>query len=188
MIKYIIVGLGNPDEEYQNTRHNLGFMMLDFIAKKNDFDDFEEDKKINALISKGKIEKNQVLLVKPLSYVNKSGDVVGKIKKVLKAKPAQFLVIHDDLDIDFGNTKLTFNKSAGGHRGVDSIIKSLKTEEFYRLKIGTASSKLRKARQQSDKKRDELVRDFVLSKFSPKEHDDLRDLFKEGYTKILQLL
>lgn len=188
MIKYIIVGLGNPDEEYQNTRHNIGFMMLDYIAKKNEANDFESDKKSNALLAKCKLDKSQVILVKPQSFVNKSGDVVGKLKKIFKLKPGQFLVIHDDLDIDFGNTKLTFNKSAGGHRGVDSIIKALKTTEFYRLKLGTASATLRRARKESDKKRDELVRNFVLSKFTPKEHDELKSIFKEGYEKILQLI
>ena len=142
----LIIGIGNPDEEYQNTRHNVGFMFLDYLAKKIDANDFAEDKKLNALVSKSKIEKTSVVLVKPLCYVNKSGEVVSKLAKFYKIKPADIIVVQDDLDIEFGSFKNSFEKNSGGHKGVESIIKALKTNKFYRLRIGTSVRALEKAR------------------------------------------
>ena len=187
MIK-LIVGLGNPDEEYQNTRHNVGFMFLDYLAKKIDANDFAEDKKSNALVSKSKIEKNAVVLVKPLSYVNKSGEVVSKIAKFYKVKPANIIVVQDDLDIEFGSFKNSFEKNSGGHKGIESIIKTLKTNKFYRLRIGTSVRALEKAREQSDKKRDAFVMDFVLAKFSPKDQGMIKKMFPEIYDRLLQII
>jgi len=186
MIK-LIIGIGNPDEQYQNTRHNVGFMMLDYIAKKNDFDDFEFNKSLNASISKGKLEGKTVILAKPHTYVNKSGEAAKKLIGNLKFKIENLIVIQDDLDIPFGNTKISFEKNSGGHRGIESIMKSLKTKKFYRLRIGLATTGLKKARQQTDKRRDEFVMKFVLSKFSPSEQEQLKKIFKEGYEKVLQL-
>jgi PTH1 family peptidyl-tRNA hydrolase len=184
----LIIGLGNPDEEYQNTRHNVGFMFLDYLAKKIDTNDFSADKKMNALVSKSKIEKTSVVLVKPLCYVNKSGEVVSKLAKFYKIKPADIIVIQDDLDIEFGSFKNSFEKNSGGHKGVQSIIKALKTNKFYRLRIGTSVRSLLKAREQSDKKRDAFVMDFVLAKFSPKEQDVIKKMFPEICNRLLSLL
>ena len=183
----LIIGLGNPDEEYQNTRHNVGFMFLDYLAKKIDANDFAEDKKMNALVSKSKIEKTSVLLVKPLCYVNKSGEVVSKLAKFYKVRPADVIVVQDDLDIEFGSFKNSFEKNSGGHKGVESIIKDLKTNKFYRLRIGTSIRALLKAREQSYKKRDAFVMDFVISKFNKKENEELKKLFKEASERILNL-
>ncbi len=184
----LIVGLGNPDEKYQNTRHNVGFMFLDYLAKKIDANDFAEDKKSNALVSKSKIEKTSVVLAKPLSYVNKSGEVISKLAKFYKIKPADIIVVQDDLDIEFGSFKNSFGKNSGGHKGVESIIKALKTNKFYRLRIGTSVRALEKAREQSDKKRDAFVMDFVLAKFSPKDQDVIKKMFPEIYKRLLQIL
>ncbi|MEK7076172.1 MAG: aminoacyl-tRNA hydrolase [Patescibacteria group bacterium] len=183
----LIVGLGNPDEEYQNTRHNVGFMFLDYLAKKIDANDFTEDKKHNAMVSKSKVEKTPVILVKPLCYVNKSGEVVSKLAKFYKIKPADIVVVQDDLDIEFGSFKNSFEKNSGGHKGVESIIKALKTNRFYRLRIGTSVRALLKAREQSDKKRDAFVIDFVLTKFSPKEQGVIKKMFPEIYGRLLQI-
>lgn len=184
----LIIGLGNPDEEYQNTRHNVGFMFLDYLVKKIDANDFAEDKKHNALISKSKIEKTPIILVKPLCYVNKSGEVVSKLAKFYKIKPADIIVVQDDLDIEFGSFKNSFEKNSGGHKGIESIIKALKTNKFYRLRIGTAIRSLQKAREQSDKKRDAFVMDFVLSKFSKSEGEKIKDLFKEVLSRLFQVI
>lgn len=184
----LIIGLGNPDERYQNTRHNVGFMFLDYLAKKIDANDFAEDKKSNALVSKSKIEKTSVILAKPLSYVNKSGEVVLRLIKNYKLKINNLIVVHDDLDIEFGSFKNSFEKNSGGHKGVESIIKALKTNKFYRLRIGTSVRALDKARKQSDKKRDTFVMNFVLAKFSPKEQDVIKKMFPDIYERLLQLL
>jgi peptidyl-tRNA hydrolase, PTH1 family len=183
----LIIGIGNPDEEYQGTRHNVGFMLVDYMAKKNDFEDFEFNKKLNTLTSRGKVDGSAVILAKPQTYVNKTGEASVKLKNFYKVKPEEILVIQDDLDIPFGNTKLSFDKNSGGHRGIESIMKSLKTKKFYRLRIGLAKPALQKARQQSDKKRDEFVVKMVLSKFSPSEQEQIKKIFKEGYEKVLQL-
>lgn len=187
MIK-LIIGIGNPDMEYQQTRHNVGFMLADYIAKKCEADEFEFNKKLSALTAKCKIKGKSVLLAKPQTYVNKTGEAAAKLKNFYKVKPEQILVIQDDLDVPFGNTKLSFEKNSGGHKGIESIMKALKTKKFYRLRIGLATRSLQKARQQTDKKRDEFVVKMVLSKFSPSEQDEIKQIFKEGYEKILQLL
>ena len=184
----LIIGIGNPDEQYQNTRHNVGFMMIDHIAKKNGFGDFEFNKNLNSLISKGKMDKSTIILAEPQTYVNKSGLAVTKVAKTYNLKPNNLVVVHDDLDIPFGNTKISVDKNSGGHKGIESIMRTLKTKKFYRLRIGLATAGLAKARRQSDKKRDEFVMKFVLSKFSPSEQEQLKKIFKEGYEKILQLL
>lgn len=184
----LIIGIGNPDEEYQNTRHNVGFMFLDYLAKKIDANDFAEDKKMNALVSKSKIEKTSVVLIKPLCYVNKSGEVASKLAKFYKIKPADIIVIQDDLDIEFGSFKNSFEKNSGGHKGIESIIKSLKTNKFYRLRIGTAVRALQKAREQSEKKRDAFVMDFVLAKFSPKDQDVIKKMFPDIHKRLIEIL
>lgn len=193
MIK-LIIGIGNPDRQYQNTRHNVGFMMVDYAAKKNPSTglrasdlDWEFNKKLNALVMKGKIEDSSVILTKPQTYVNKTGEAAAKLKNFYKIKSEQILVIQDDLDIPFGNTKISFDKNSGGHKGIESIMRALKTKKFYRLRIGLATRGLQKARQQSDKKRDDFVVKMVLSKFSPSEQEHIKKIFGEGYKKILQL-
>ncbi len=184
----LIVGIGNPDPQYQNTRHNIGFMFVDHLAGKLGANDFESDKKLNALVSKSKIEKTPVVLAKPLSYVNKSGEVVSKLAKMYKVKPHDIIVIQDDLDIEFGSFKNSFDKNSGGHKGIDSIIKALKTKKFQRIRIGTAVRALQKARQESDKKRDAFVMDFVLSKFSKKDEETIKSLFKNIYERLLLVI
>lgn len=195
MTTKLIVGIGNPDPQYLQTRHNVGFMFLDYLAKKVGANlpagrqvIFAEDKKINALVSKSKIEKTPVILAKPLCYVNKSGEVVAKLAKFYKIKPKDVIVVQDDLDIEFGSFKNSFEKNSGGHKGIESVIKSLKTNKFYRLRIGTSVRALEKAREQSDKKRDAFVVDFVLGKFSPKNQDTIKKMFPEIYNRLLMLL
>ena len=184
----LIIGVGNPDPEYQNTRHNVGFMFLDYLAEKLGANDFEFEKKTNSLVSKTKPKKTTIILTKPQTYVNKSGEAVKKLLKNLKLEIENLVVIHDDLDIPFGNTKLSFDKNSGGHKGIESIMRALKTKKFYRLRIGLAKPALAKARQQSDKKRDEFVVKMVLSKFSPSEQEQLKKVFKEGYEKLSTLI
>ncbi len=180
----IVIGLGNPDKEYADTRHNVGFMMLDYIANKHDGDEFKLDRKLNALSTKAKIEKMPVILLKPLTFVNKTGEVAVKAKTAFKVKPEDIILIHDDLDIEFGNTKLSFEKNSGGHRGVESVMKSLKTKKFWRLRIGTANNVLKKAYKMSEKKKNQAIIDFVLGKFSKKESEELKSIFKLGLEKI----
>jgi len=184
---YLIVGLGNPDKEYSETRHNSGFLFLDYLAKEIKASDFAPEKKLLAEIATGVFDDQKVILAKPQTFVNKSGEAVKKIKTYHKISTDHILVIHDDLDIPFGYTKLSPGSGAGGHKGIKSIIGQLKTENIHRLKIGLANSKLKLARgQKSDEKRKAMIADFVLSKFTPVEKANLKEIFKEGLEKIKQ--
>ena len=95
----LIIGIGNPDPQYLQTRHNVGFIFFDYLTRKIDANDFTEDKKLNALVSKSKIEKTPVVLAKPLCYVNKSGEVIAKLAKFYKVKPKDVIVVQDDFYI-----------------------------------------------------------------------------------------
>lgn len=184
---YLIVGLGNPDKEYSETRHNIGFMFLDTLAKNIKASDFALEKKLLAETAVGKFNDQRVVLAKPQTFVNKSGEAVKKLKLFYKVPTKNIIIIHDDLDVPFGSTKLTPGSGSGGHKGVQSIIGHLKTEDIKRLKIGLANSKLKLARnQKSDQKRKELIGDFVLSKFTPGEREQLKKVFKEGLEKLTQ--
>ena len=183
---HIIVGLGNPGEEYTNTRHNTGRFFLEAFAKANDFSEWELDKKLKALVSKGFVSasnvKGQLLLVLPESFMNNSGESLKKIKDLrfkIKGKGKEKInevtnlaVIHDDLDIPFGKFKISFNKSSGGHRGVESIIKAVKTQAFTRIRVGIAASA-----SIVKKSQDEAVVDkIILGKFKPDELAELKKL------------
>ena len=176
-MNYIIVGLGNPGAEYDDTRHNTGRMAVDALAKRIGENEWSEDKKLKSEILKTKIGKNTALLIKPNTFMNKSGDAVRSLVKSKKA--AETLVVaHDDLDIPFGKMKISFNKSSGGHRGVESIMKAVKTEGFIRLRIGispaTASGKMKKP--QGEK----AVEELILGKFKPSEQDALKKIMKRA--------
>lgn len=186
---YLIVGLGNPDEQYQETRHNIGFNFIDALAEEAKTGSFELEKKLEAKIASGKFNNQKVILAKPQTYVNNSGIAVKKLKNFYKLKNEQIIIIHDDLDVPFGSTKLTPESGAGGHRGVQSVLDHLKTEKIYRLKIGLGNSKLKLARgQRSDKKRKEMIGNLVLSNFTPREKEQLKKIIKEGVTKVSQIV
>ncbi len=175
-MNYIIVGLGNPGAEYENTRHNTGRIAVDTFAKYIGVDkDWKDDKKLKSQTAKAKVGKNSVLLIKPNTFMNKSGDAVRSLVKSKKAAET-LVVVHDDLDIPFGNMKLSFNKSSGGHRGVESIIKAVKTEAFIRLRIGVASSASSTRKSQEEK----VVIDLILGKFKPSEMDEIKKIMKRA--------
>ncbi len=178
MIKnYIIVGLGNPGEEYVETRHNMGRMVLDAFVKNDKFKDWQLDKKTQALKVEGKVGKNKALLLKPETFMNKSGN---SVKPLIKSKKAAetLVVIHDDLDLPLGKIKISFNKSSGGHKGVESIMRAIKTEAFIRLRLGisgeTASGKIKKPQGE------EKVIDTILGEFKKNEVDELKKVIKKS--------
>lgn len=173
MIMILVSGLGNPGEQYENTRHNIGRQILLLWQKKGDFADFEFDKKFNALISKNK----GAILVLPETMMNKSGQAIGPLAKFFKIKPSDIIALHDDADIEFGRTKLSFNRSAGGHKGIESVKRALATEKFWRLRIGIQK-----------KKRVDAMK-LVLQKFTPAEEAILKKLRKkisEGLNLIIE--
>lgn len=172
-----IIGLGNPEQDYEKTRHNIGRVIVRALAKKNKFPEFEFDKKIQALISEGVIGKEKVTLIMPETFMNKSGQAVAKIVNNQK-KAEKMTVVYDDLDLILGNFKINFNRGDGGHKGLSSIIKSVKTKSFARLRVGisgsTPSGKIKKP------KGEEKVVKHVLGKFSPKEETALKQVVKKA--------
>ena len=172
---YYIVGLGNPGEEYEGTRHNTGRIVLEYFQKKNDFSDWEENKKLRALVSKGKIKKEEVMLLEPETFMNKSGGSLGSLITSVK-KAEKLIVIQDDLDLGMGTIKISFNRGSGGHRGIESIMRAIKTEAFVRVRVGispaTPSGKLKKPHG------DEIIGDFILAKFKKTEEDELKKVSK----------
>lgn len=130
----IIVGLGNPGEKYKNTRHNIGFMVLNEFAEKNNFPEFSLSKKYSAEISKGNFGGQNILLVKPQTFMNESGKAV---KKIVKNSPAEnLIVVHDDVDLPVGKIKIIKERGSAGHKGVESIIKAIGNDGLIRFRIG----------------------------------------------------
>ncbi len=165
----LIVGLGNPGREYKNTRHNVGFMVLDNYLGKVDWKN-----KVEAYLYKDGEGDNAIIYIKPLTYMNLSGLAVSKFAKFYKIKPEDILVIQDDLDMEVGTFKIKRNSSAGGHNGIKSIIKELESEEFARLKIGIGKS----ATIPTDK--------YVLGKFTKNELESILSN-TPSYNKIIDL-
>jgi len=166
----IIIGLGNPGERYQKTRHNAGEFYLSKFIKLSRLNLDSHLKSADYVWSK--IGKEKVILVFPKEFMNNSGPSAKKLLADLKIKfkPQDILVLHDDLDIAFGKIKLSFAKSSAGHKGVESIIKTIKNDKFWRLRIGIASKK---------KPEHKKIVDFLLKKFTPAEEQILNTNFKK---------
>jgi PTH1 family peptidyl-tRNA hydrolase len=178
---WIIVGLGNPGEEYTGTRHNTGRMAVEQFAKDNDCDEWKENKIAKATIAKGTIAKSAVTLVLPDTYMNKSGVAVLKYVKSVKAAE-KLIVVYDDLDLAIGTMKVSFDRGSGGHKGIESIARTMKTKKFVRVRIGisprAASGKLKKPQG------DEEVGKFILGTFKPAEQVELKTVFKKASEAI----
>ena len=127
----LIVGLGNPGKQYENTRHNIGFMVLDNYLKNEKWGN-----KFNAMYVEKNINGEKVFFVKPLTFMNNSGNAVGEFVRYFDILASDILVIQDDLDLAVGNYKLKVHSSSGGHNGIKSIISCLDNQDFPRLKVG----------------------------------------------------
>ena len=163
---FIIAGLGNPEQKYNGTRHNVGFAVLDELAEKNHIPlQIRENK---GLVGKGIMEGEKVLLVKPLTYMNASGDCIAELASYYKTEPEQILVIYDDINLDVGQLRIRSKGSAGGHNGIKSILARLGSENFPRIRVGVGAKP-----EQMD-----LV-DHVLGRFQGQEkiwiEDGIRD-------------
>ena len=173
---YLIIGLGNPGDEYDNTRHNIGREITEAFRKKFDLPDFRFEKKWNAEISESKIGKEKIVIALPDTFMNKSGLAAGALARFYKIKPATTIVIHDDVDIPLGSAKMSFGKRSAGHKGVESIIRAIKTNEFWRFRIGIAG------------KRDVPAEKIVLRKFTPDEKKLTSKISKKTVLAIEQAI
>lgn len=162
----LIVGLGNPGKEYDNSRHNIGFMIID-----NYLGNVNYTAKFDGLIYETNINGEKVIFLKPQTFMNNSGISVGKIVKYYDIDLNNILVIHDDLDLNFNVLKLKHNSSSGGHNGIKSIISHLGSQEFNQFKFGISN----------EYKKD--VIDFVLGKFS---HEELNNINYQVSNDIIE--
>ena len=150
---YVIAGLGNPGREYEGTRHNVGFMTLDALADKYNID--VREKAFKGLIGKGVIEGNKVILVKPQTYMNLSGECIRQVMDYYKVDPSEFIVIYDDISLVPGGIRIRKKGSAGGHNGIKNIIAMTGTQNFLRIKVGVG-----------EKPKGWDLADYVLGHFS----------------------
>lgn len=149
----LIVGLGNPGKEFNNTRHNIGWQALDYLREYFDLPKFKLDKKLKAEISKDE----NIILAKPQTFMNNSGEAVSTIKKYYKINLSDIIIIRDDVDIQIGKLKFKKGSSGAGHKGIQSIIKHLKSKNFWQIKVGVANEQIR-SKIPTEK--------FVLQKFT----------------------
>lgn len=159
----LIVGLGNPGKEYENTRHNIGYMFLDYVTNNHEF---SLNKRFNAMEYETNINGEKLLFIKPVTFMNLSGESVIKYVNYYKLKNDDVLVIQDDLDMETGKYKLMFNHGDGGHNGIKNIILNLGSREFLRLKIGISKANID-------------TKDYVLGKFNKEEIDILNKTFQK---------
>ncbi|HYH10511.1 MAG TPA: aminoacyl-tRNA hydrolase [Thermoanaerobaculia bacterium] len=151
----LIVGLGNPGPEYEKTRHNVGWQVVDAFAKKFRIDVTRHEK--NALTGTGRVAGGSVMVAKPLTYMNLSGDAVRLLLNAYVESPQDLIVVYDDIDLPTGKLRIRANGSSGTHNGMRSIISTIQTENFPRLRVGIG--------QQSEGR----LRDYVLDEFAPDE-------------------
>ena len=177
---YIIVGLGNPEKEYENTRHNVGMIVLDCLAKKINAVEWKKDNNRQSLVSKGDINDEKILLVKPQAFMNKSGVAVKDLANSPK-KLEKLIVIHDDLDLPIGSMKIVFDRGSGGHKGVESIVRTVKSTGFVRVRIGicptTPSGKLKKPDHSK-------LLDFIVGELKKPELDEIKKVAKHAILAI----
>lgn len=183
----LIVGLGNPGEKYEDTRHNIGFMTIDTLLKK--YEDlsktfWDEDGKNKSLTKKITIAGEPVLLVKPTTFMNNSGRAVAHVSNYYKIKPEDIIVIHDDIDIPLGKEKIRFGGGGGGHHGVESIIEMLGTDKFLRVRLGIGSSE----RTEKPRKNHIYIEDYVLSRFPAQEKGKVKSIIAQTVKNIGLLL
>lgn len=182
---HIIIGLGNPGEEYQNTRHNMGARMLEAFRGAHDFPAWKNDKTKHAFVSKGEVSGDSTTLVFPQTFMNKSGLAAAAFIKSKKAAE-RAVVVYDDLDLPLGYIKISFGRSSGGHNGLESVIKGLKTKDFVRIRVGVspiaASGKVRKP------KGEQKVLDFLLGKVGKAEEAEYKKLEKQVGLLLLRII
>ena len=155
----LIVGLGNPGKEYENTRHNLGFKVIEELASRLGIPSFKS--KFQAFVADAKIDDHKIMLVQPQTFMNNSGASVRQIMDWYRVKPENIILVYDDVDLEVGDLRIREKGSAGGHRGVESVIEHIKSTQFIRVRIGIGRDSFKQD-----------VSDYVLAKI-PVDQTDL---------------
>ncbi len=174
---YLIIGLGNPGKEYDGTRHNIGFASLDHLAKKLDFPAWTNKKDLKCLESRQTVNSSRVILIKPTTFMNLSGESAQAVAKFYKIAPSQILAVYDELDIPFGQIRTRVGGGSAGHNGVKSLIEHL-GEDFGRARIGIANNISEKADSA----------DFVLGKFTKDEQAEMPNLLQESNSILSEFI
>lgn len=169
IIMWIIAGLGNPGIRYSETRHNIGFRVIQLLSEQCNI---KLNKDMLYASGEGLVKGTRVLLVKPLTFMNRSGQAI----KNLEVEADKLIVVHDDIDLETGVVKIRKKGSSGGHRGVESIIQQLSTEDFIRVKVGIGRS------------RDIPIEDYVLDKFTPYEENIIKNAILEASSAVIRII
>ena len=167
--QYLIIGLGNPGQKYKDTRHNIGFKLIDTLLDSNSMSN-----KFKSLYSKIEINKNSIHIVKPQTFMNESGVAVNEITKFFKIKQENIIVVYDDLDLPIGNLKIKIGGGSAGHNGIKSIEKYIETEKIIKIRIGIGKP-VNKAQ----------INSHVLSKFTHNENILLKPILQK-FEKIIE--
>jgi len=187
----LIVGLGNPGDKYLKTRHNMGFMVIEQFLKdfeRVDKTEWVDDKKFRSdtaeiIWQPRHNQEEKVILVKPKTYMNNSGLGVQLLTTYYKLLATDIWIVHDDIDLPLGSMKIRFGGAAAGHHGVESIMEKLKTDKFWRIRMGIGFKNVRSGREIKNKKLKD-VDDFVLGSFTGKERGKVKELVKRGAKAI----
>lgn len=166
---YMVTGLGNPGKEYSQTRHNMGFIVLEELARRYTLT--FNNSRFDADVAKGIIEGKHTILVKPQSYMNRSGFPIQKISSYFKIEPGNIIIVHDELDLTFGRIMIVKDRGHGGHNGIRSVIESLGTKNFTRIRVGVG----RPTREEGDSV---TAAGHVLGRFSGDEQKEVDSIVK----------
>ncbi len=170
---WVIAGLGNPGKKYSRTRHNIGFMVLEEVARRHTIDlKVRKDYRIG----KGSLDTHNILLIEPLLYMNMSGPIIKKVLLKFSILPEHLITIYDDLDIQIGRLKIKKKGSSGGHKGIESIIQNIGSQEFIRIKVGIG--------------RDEGIpaEDYVLSRFKKYEIPIIKEIIHKAADAVYTIV
>lgn len=175
----LVVGLGNIGKEYENTRHNVGFMFLDYLKDKYNFTIDKQKSSLESIIGETVINSQKVCFIKPTTFMNLSGNAIVKVKNWYKVDISDILVIFDDIDIDFGTVRYRAKGSGGTHNGMKNIVQMLNSKDFARVRIGIGGIK----------NEHQPMIDFVLQRFTKREIETLNsDIFAQAEEKLLEFL
>jgi PTH1 family peptidyl-tRNA hydrolase len=174
----LVVGLGNPGRRYANNRHNIGFRCIDYLAREHGI--AVDRRRFQCKIGTGQISGVRVVLAKPRTFMNLSGEAVARLTEYYRAAPSDLVVIYDDLDLPLGRLRIRERGSAGGHNGIKSIISHLGTQEFARIRVGAAPL--------HERPQELKTPDFVLSDFTREEKAEVADLLPNVASAVECLL
>jgi peptidyl-tRNA hydrolase, PTH1 family len=176
----LVVGLGNPGEKYENTRHNLGFLVIDHLLKEFGTSkvDWDKSTKLKSETAQFIINDEKVLLAKPQTYMNNSGMAVQLLRDFYKVEPQDIWIVYDELDLPLGSIKIRFGGAAAGHHGVESVMEAIGTDKFWRFRLGIGES--HDKTHPVSKQEIHGAKEYVLDKFHSNEAGKARELIKHG--------